>query len=51
MNTDWVDIGPRFSNAILQALLILLKKPPPKVKKKREGHKRERKELCGLIHA
>ncbi|KAI8085172.1 P-loop containing nucleoside triphosphate hydrolase protein [Halteromyces radiatus] len=27
---DWVDIGPRFSNAILQALLVLLKKPPPK---------------------
>jgi vesicle-fusing ATPase len=46
-NTDWVDIGPRFSNAILQALLILLKKPPPKV---RMGIK-ERKEFHGLIHA
>ncbi|KAI8065418.1 P-loop containing nucleoside triphosphate hydrolase protein [Gongronella butleri] len=27
---EWVDIGPRFSNAILQALLVLLKRPPPK---------------------
>lgn len=30
---DWVQIGPRFSNNILQTLLVLLKKPPPK------GHK------------
>ncbi|ORY49371.1 AAA-domain-containing protein [Rhizoclosmatium globosum] len=27
---DWVPIGPRFSNAVLQTLLVLLKKPPPK---------------------
>ncbi|CAO3634178.1 unnamed protein product [Cunninghamella blakesleeana] len=27
---DWVNIGPRFSNAVLQALLVLLKKSPPK---------------------
>ncbi|KAI7868132.1 P-loop containing nucleoside triphosphate hydrolase protein [Spinellus fusiger] len=27
---DWVPIGPRFSNAVLQALLVLLKKKPPK---------------------
>lgn len=30
---DWVSIGPRFSNSVLQTLLVLLKKPPPK------GHK------------
>lgn len=30
---DWVPIGPRFSNTILQTLLVLLKKQPPK------GHK------------
>ncbi|KAJ3275890.1 transport between ER and Golgi ATPase protein [Terramyces sp. JEL0728] len=30
---DWVSIGPRFSNVVLQTLLVLLKKPPPK------GHK------------
>ena len=28
---DYVPIGPRFSNLVLQALLVLLKKPPPKV--------------------
>jgi vesicle-fusing ATPase len=28
---DWVSIGPRFSNSVLQTLLVLLKKPPPKV--------------------
>ena len=28
---EYVPIGPRFSNAILQVLLILLKKQPPKV--------------------
>ena len=28
---DWVPIGPRFSNAVLQALLVLFKKQPPKV--------------------
>ena len=27
---EWVPIGPRFSNAILQALLVLMKKQPPK---------------------
>ncbi|CDS07210.1 hypothetical protein LRAMOSA09733 [Lichtheimia ramosa] len=27
---DWVPIGPRFSNAVLQALLVLIKKKPPK---------------------
>lgn len=30
---EYVDIGPRFSNVILQALLVLLKRLPP------EGHK------------
>lgn len=30
---EWVPIGPRFSNACLQTLLVLFKKPPPK------GHK------------
>ena len=28
---DYVDIGPRFSNLVLQALLVLLRKNPPKV--------------------
>lgn len=28
---DYVPIGPRFSNLVLQALLVLLKKAPPKV--------------------
>ena len=28
---DWVSIGPRFSNSVLQTLLVLLKKPPQKV--------------------
>lgn len=28
---DYVPIGPRFSNLVLQALLVLLKKTPPKV--------------------
>ena len=28
---EYVAIGPRFSNTILQVLLILLKKQPPKV--------------------
>ncbi|GAA6053700.1 hypothetical protein JCM3770_003173 [Rhodotorula araucariae] len=27
---DWVPIGPRFSNGVLQALLVLLNKRPPK---------------------
>uniref|UniRef100_A0A8C6NV50 Vesicle-fusing ATPase n=1 Tax=Nothobranchius furzeri TaxID=105023 RepID=A0A8C6NV50_NOTFU len=30
---DYVPIGPRFSNLVLQALLVLLKKPPPKSRK------------------
>ncbi|KAJ3309613.1 transport between ER and Golgi ATPase protein [Blyttiomyces sp. JEL0837] len=30
---DWVPIGPRFANSVLQTLLVLLKKQPPK------GHK------------
>jgi vesicle-fusing ATPase len=29
-STDYVGIGPRFSNAVLQALLVLVKKYPPK---------------------
>lgn len=31
VSSDYVPIGPRFSNLVLQALLVLLKKPPPKV--------------------
>ncbi|GAB5588917.1 transport between ER and Golgi ATPase protein [Umbelopsis nana] len=27
---DWVDIGPRFSNSVLQALLVMIKRKPPK---------------------
>jgi vesicle-fusing ATPase len=30
---EYVPIGPRFSNTILQTLLVLLKKPPPKGRK------------------
>ncbi|KAG1931763.1 N-ethylmaleimide-sensitive factor b [Pimephales promelas] len=30
---DFVPIGPRFSNLVLQALLVLLKKPPPRGRK------------------
>ncbi|XP_051928121.1 vesicle-fusing ATPase-like [Hippocampus zosterae] len=30
---DYVPTGPRFSNLVLQALLVLLKKPPPKGRK------------------
>lgn len=30
---DYVPIGPRFSNLVLQTLLVLLKKPPPKDRK------------------
>lgn len=33
---DYVPIGPRFSNLVLQALLVLLKKPPPKVRRHNE---------------
>ncbi len=32
---DYVPIGPRFSNLVLQALLVLLKKLPPPVSNKR----------------
>jgi len=31
---DYTAVGPRFSNAILQALLVLVKKPPPKEHRK-----------------
>uniref|UniRef100_A0A6Q2YRH9 Vesicle-fusing ATPase n=1 Tax=Esox lucius TaxID=8010 RepID=A0A6Q2YRH9_ESOLU len=31
--SDYVPIGPRFSNMVLQALLVLLKKTPPKGRK------------------
>ncbi|EFQ97860.1 vesicular-fusion protein SEC18 [Nannizzia gypsea CBS 118893] len=27
---DWVPIGPRFSNSVLQAVMVLLRKQPPK---------------------
>jgi vesicle-fusing ATPase len=30
---DWVPIGPRFSNAVLQTLLVLFRKLPPKGRK------------------
>uniref|UniRef100_A0A7N8WXM2 Vesicle-fusing ATPase n=1 Tax=Mastacembelus armatus TaxID=205130 RepID=A0A7N8WXM2_9TELE len=30
---DYVPVGPRFSNPVLQTLLVLLKKPPPKGRK------------------
>ncbi len=30
---EWVPIGPRFSNAILQTLLVLFKRIPPKGRK------------------
>lgn len=30
---DYVPIGPRFSNVVLQALLVLIKKTPPKGRK------------------
>uniref|UniRef100_A0AAY4DR37 Vesicle-fusing ATPase n=1 Tax=Denticeps clupeoides TaxID=299321 RepID=A0AAY4DR37_9TELE len=33
VSSDYVPIGPRFSNLVLQALLVLLKKPPPKGRK------------------
>ena len=29
LSTDYVAIGPRFSNLVLQALLVLLRKIPP----------------------
>jgi vesicle-fusing ATPase len=28
---DWVPVGPRFSNLVLQTLMVLIKKQPPKV--------------------
>lgn len=33
---DWIPIGPRFSNGVLQALMVLLGKRPPKVRRKPE---------------
>jgi vesicle-fusing ATPase len=30
---DWVPIGPRFSNAVLQTVVVLLRKQPPKGRK------------------
>jgi vesicle-fusing ATPase len=30
---EFVDIGPRFSNVILQTILVLLKRNPPKGRK------------------
>lgn len=30
---DWVPIGPRFSNLVLQTLMVLLTKQPPTVSK------------------
>lgn len=30
---DWVPIGPRFSNGVLQTLMVLIKKQPPKGRK------------------
>jgi hypothetical protein len=31
MYTDWTPVGPRFSNAVLQTLMVLMAKHPPKV--------------------
>ena len=28
---DWTPVGPRFSNAVLQTLMVLMAKRPPKV--------------------
>jgi len=33
LSTDYVAIGPRFSNLVLQALLVLLRKNPPVTQK------------------
>merc|ERR1711934_737007 len=30
---EYIRVGPRFNNAVLQTLLVLLKKPPPEGKK------------------
>lgn len=32
-NVDWIPIGPRFSNGVLQALAVLFGKRPPKVRR------------------
>jgi vesicle-fusing ATPase len=32
VGAGWVPVGPRFSNAVLQALLVLLQRTPPKVR-------------------
>ena len=34
---DWVPIGPRFSNGVLQALMVLMGKRPPKVRRNNIG--------------
>ena len=34
ISPDYVSIGPRFSNQVLQALLVLLRKLPPTVSSK-----------------
>ncbi|XP_019799983.1 vesicle-fusing ATPase isoform X4 [Tursiops truncatus] len=39
---DYVPIGPRFSNLVLQALLVLLKKAPPQEKRSRGDRKIEK---------
>ena len=31
---EFIHIGPRFSNALLQALMVLIKKKPPKAQRK-----------------
>lgn len=31
--SEWTPIGPRFSNSVLQTLLVLLARRPPKVSK------------------
>ncbi|KAK1331259.1 hypothetical protein QTO34_009210 [Cnephaeus nilssonii] len=43
---DYVPIGPRFSNLVLQALLVLLKKAPPQRKGLLILILKDRKEIC-----
>lgn len=38
MISDYGAIGPRYSNLVLQALLVLLKKEPPKVRETIQEH-------------
>lgn len=53
---DFVPIGPRFSNLVLQALLVLFKKPPPRVSTDfidascNTGHRQGAAPLCQKIH-